>query len=312
VAPAVPAVAVPHAGELLGLLTALLWAFAATFFGIAGRRSHPTLVNVLRLPSALLLLGGAYAALHGTPWPGGLPGRVHLWLGLSGLVGLVVGDTFLFHAIALVGPRRAMLMLAATPAFAAVAAWLLMGETISPVGIAGMAVVAVGIVVATLGRDEGGGDFHRLPPAVLRRGLAAALVCALCSGVGNAFAKQGMNLAAGLDPLGATLVRMGWANLGIVLLLAGRGDVLRELPRLRSAAVAGPTALGVLLGPFLGMWAAISAIKLTETGVATVLMNSVPVTVLLPAWLFHRDPPSRAALAGIVLVLAGGVVLVLR
>ncbi len=301
-----------HAGELLGLATALLWAFAATFFGIAGRRSNPTLVNVLRLPSALLLLGGAYWMLHGTPWPTGLAARTHLWLGLSGLVGLVVGDTLLFHAIALVGPRRAMLMLAATPAFAALAAWGLLGETISPVGIAGMVVVAAGIVVATLGRDEGGGDFHGLPPAVLRRGLIAALVCALCSGLGNAFAKQGMAFGASLDPLGATLVRMGWANLGIVLLAAGRRSALRDLPGLRSLAAAWPVAAGVVLGPFLGMWSAIAAIKLTETGVATVLMNSVPVTVLLPAWLFHRDPPSRAAVAGIVLVLAGGVVLMLR
>jgi drug/metabolite transporter (DMT)-like permease len=70
--------------------------------------------------------------------------------------------------------------------------------------------------------------------------------------------------------------------------------------------------VAVVLGPFLGMWAAVTSLQLSATGISTVLMNIVPITVLLPAWIFHRDKPSPMALVGVLLAMAGGAVLFLR
>jgi len=297
----------------MALSAALMWGFGATFFGMAGRRSDPVLVNILRLPLGMILLGAAWFLTSHQWWPDGVSARSHLWLGMSGAIGLAVGDSFLFYAISNIGPRRALMVLAATPAFAAISAWLLLGETLDAQALAGMAIILGGILVATAFRDAGGGEFRDLPPAMLRKGLSAALVCAVCSGVGNTFAKLGMSGAgADLSPLAATLVRMMWATVAISALAWWRRDTLVHLPRIAAARVAWPLFGGLMLGPFIGMWFAISAIKMTDTGVATVLMNTVPLTVLLPSWLFHRDPPSRAALAGIAIAMVGAVVLFLR
>lgn len=300
-------------GELMAVTTAVMWGFAVTFFGMAGRRADPALVNILRLPLGLVLLGAAWYVTTGTAWPEGVPARAHFWLGLSGTVGLTLGDSFLFHAAATIGPRRSMVVLAATPIFAAVSAWLMLGESLDGQALLGMGIILAGIVVATVFRDQGGGEFRDLPPDVLRRGLAGALVCAVCSGVGNTFAKTGMTRAgADLAPLAATLVRMAWATSAVVVLLWWNRRSLRNLPRVRAPRVAWPLFGGLMLGPFIGMWFAISAIKKTDTGVATVLMNTVPLTVLLPAWIFFRDPPSRPAVLGILMALGGAAVLFLR
>jgi drug/metabolite transporter (DMT)-like permease len=300
-------------GEMMALTAAVMWGFGATFFGMAGRRSDPVLVNILRLPLGMVLLGAAWFITSHQWWPDGVTPSAHLWLGLSGTIGLALGDSFLFYAITIIGPRRALMVLAATPAFAAISAWLMLGETLDAQALLGMAIILGGILVATAFKDSGGGEFRDLPRATLRKGLSAALVCAVCSGVGNTFAKSGMT-ASGVDlsPLAATLVRMMWATVAISALAWWRRDTFQFLPRIRAPRVAWPLFGGLMLGPFIGMWFAISAIKMTDTGIATVLMNTVPLTVLLPSWLFHRDPPSRAALAGIVLALGGAVVLFLR
>jgi len=300
-------------GELMAVGTAVMWGFAVTFFGMAGRRSDPAMVNILRLPLGLLILTGMWMAVSHTPWPTGVPARAHLWLGLSGTLGLTFGDTFLFHSVATIGPRRATVVLAATPVFAAVSAWLMLGERLGPQALAGIGIIVAGIVLATTTRDQGGGEFRDLPPAVLRRGLAGALVCAACSGVGNTFAKTGMTRAgADLDPLAATLVRMSWATAAVVTLLWWNRRTLRNLALVRSRRVVWPMAGGLVLGPSVGMVLGISAIKATDTGVASVLMNTVPLTVLLPAWIFFRDPPTRPAVIGILMALGGASLLFLR
>lgn len=297
----------------MALCAALIWGFAVTFFGMAGRRSDAALINILRLPLGLLLLSAAWFATTGTPWPADVPAGAHLWLGLSGTVGLTLGDSFLFHSAATIGPRRAMAVLAATPVFATLSAWAMLGEALDARALLGIAVILAGILIATAFRDPGGGEFRDLPPQVLRRGLAGALVCAVCSGVGNTFAKTGMTrTGADLAPLAATLVRMAWATAAVVVLLWWNRRSLRNLALVRAPRVAWPLAGGLVLGPFIGMWFAISAIKHTDTGVATVLMNTVPLTVLLPAWIFFRDPPTRRSVLGILLALIGASLLFLR
>ena len=300
---------VAHLGEILALSASLIWAFGVTAFTAAGRRSHPFAVSLVRLPLAALLLGLVFMARGGGFWPAELSARQHLWLGLSGALGLALGDTFLFYAATLIGPRRASLMLTTAPIFATVSAWVILGERLGPLAMAGIVVIIAGVLLAASGRDGGGGPFRDLPRATLRRGLLAALVCGLGSGVGNTFAKLGMGDAA---PLAATYVRMAWAALVLGVIVAAVPSLRVTVPTLARKRVWTPLLIGVVLGPFVGMWLAISSLKLTDTGVATVLLNILPITVLLPSWLFYRDPPTLRSLAGVVVAVCGGVLLFLR
>jgi drug/metabolite transporter (DMT)-like permease len=299
-----------HLGEFLALATALIWAFGATLFGMAGRRSSAVLVNAIRLPAGGLLLWLAWVLSTGTFWPEGFTVKQHLWLGSSGALGLAVGDSFYYKGIMLAGPRRASLMLAATPVVAALVAWPVLGERLDVLAILGIAVVIGGIALATLGNDRGFGEHRDLPRGVILKGMAFAFVCAVCSALGNVLAKLGM--PGDTPPLAATLVRGWWAVFAMGLFLAGRRSVFLQLPALRDRRVWRPLSIAVVLGPFLGMWAAVTSLKLTEAGVASVLMNTVPLTVMLPAWIFHRDRPSPTALLGVVIAVAGGALLFLR
>ena len=298
-----------RSGELFAVAAALIWGCGVTAFTVASRRSNPFAVSFARLPLGLVLLGIAFFVLNGRLWPANVSPSTHFWLGISGLLGLTVGDSFLFYASSTIGPRRATLMLTTAPLFTTVTAWIMLGEKLGPMALGGIAVIVAGIALSISGRDEGGGPFRNLPPALLRRGLAAGLLCGLGTGLGNTFAKIGMGE---MDPLAATYVRMGWAALTMAVFVALNPRLRSALPSLLRRPVAAPLAAGVVLGPFLGMWLAISSLKMTDAGVATVLLNTTPLTVLLPSWIFYRDQPTPRSLLGVLVAVGGGLMLFLR
>lgn len=305
----------PHYGELMALLAAMIFAWTSVLFTKAGQRLGVTTVNLLRLPGGALCLLLSHLALTGRPWPADLAPLDQFWIGLSGVVGLAIGDSALFEAFTRVGPRRSMTMMALAPVFTVVIAWSALGEHLGPWAILGIVVVIAGVMVAQRGRSRGGREFADLPPRVLRLGLLLALVAAAGQGLGSVFAKLGMTGSggsAGADPLGATLVRMAWAAILYWAFQLLRGRTRGLAGRLRDRR--GLLYLGgaILMGPFISVWISLVAIRNTEAGVAQVLLGMVPIFVVVPAWLIYRDRPRPLTLLGIALAVGGGALLILR
>jgi drug/metabolite transporter (DMT)-like permease len=304
---------VPHFGEIMALLAAFIFAWTSVFFTEAGQRLGVRTVNLLRLPAGTFCLALSHLVLNGRWWPADMSTTEQFWIGLSGVAGLALGDSALFRAFTLIGPRRGMTVMALAPVFTVLVAWPLIGERLGGQALLGIGVVIGGVMLATRGSDEGGGRFRRLPRTVLRTGFLLALVGALGQGVGSAFAKLGMGPGGGgVDPLGATLVRMAWATIGYWLVVLPGTSAREVRERLRDRRGSLALVVAILLGPFISVWVSLIAIKHTEAGVAQVLLGMVPVFVIVPAWLVHRDRPSRLSVAGVLLAVGGGALLFLR
>lgn len=92
------------------------------------------------------------APFHGLDLP------VWLLVGWVVLLGTVAPFALMFVAIARIGPTRAGLLGTAEPALAGVVAWVALGEVLSPVQLAGGAVVLAGILLAVTARERPPGD----------------------------------------------------------------------------------------------------------------------------------------------------------
>ena len=87
-----------HYGELAALATAMFWTVTALSFEFASKRVGSLSVNLLRLIMAFFLLGTFNFFLRGKFLPVDANEFNWIWLGISGLVGLVLGDYFLFKS----------------------------------------------------------------------------------------------------------------------------------------------------------------------------------------------------------------------
>ena len=103
-----------YIGSAAGLATSVMWTTTSILFTAAARRLGTTMVNASRIAMAIVLLALANRVLSGS-WLPDMETRQVLLLGLSGIVGLAIGDQALFTAFVLVGPRVSMLIMTTAP-----------------------------------------------------------------------------------------------------------------------------------------------------------------------------------------------------
>ena len=296
----------------MALCAAIIFSWTSLLFTSAGQRLGVTLVNLLRLPGAALCLALTHLAFTGHWWPQNLAPMDQFWIGLSGVVGLAIGDSALFRAFITVGPRRSMTMMALSPVFTVIIAWSALGEHLGPWALIGIFIVIAGVMLASMGRDNGSGRFGSIEPKVLRTGLLLALVASMGQGLGSVFAKIGMSAGAGVDPLGATLVRLCWATLAYWIAVLPKQNIPLLVNKLKDRKGSAALAGAILMGPFISVWISLIAIKNTEAGIAQVLLGMVPIFVVAPAWIVYRDRPTVISLLGVLIAVGGGALLFLR
>ena len=293
-------------GEIAGLATSLFFSMTALIFASTGRMVGSQVTNRTRLVFALTYLIILNLILFGEPLPFTAEPSRWMWLGISGVIGLSLGDAFLFQALVSVGARLGSLLMSLAPIFGSVIAWTFFGETLSPLQITGILIALAGVGWVVLSHEEP----PDTPRGHTRRGVLFGILAALGQAVGLVLSKQGM--FGEFSPFQANAIRM----LAAVLftwawtLMDGKAGAtitaLREKPR-----VIGLIALGALVGPLLGVSSSLLAVQHAEIGVARSLMALPPVLVLPISYFVFKEKVGWQAVAGTVLAIAGVAVLFL-
>lgn len=293
-------------GEIAALTTATCFAVTALIFTSTGRAIGSQLTNRMRLTFALVYLVTLNLVLFREPLPFSAGSSRWLWLSLSGIIGLSLGDAFLFQSMVAVGPRLSSLLLSLAPIFGTVIAWIFFDEMLSAAQITGIALALAGIgwVVAS----------HEEPPDTphghTRSGVMFGILAALGQAVGLALSKQGMS--GDFSPFQANAIRILAAVLFIWALAAFDRTAGTRFKDLRSnPQVLGLLALGAFIGPVLGVTGSLLAIQHAEIGVASTLMSLTPVILLPISYFIFKEKVSWQALLGTVLAVAGVAILFL-
>ena len=292
-------------GESAAVATSFLWTISSIFFTSAGKRIGWLSVNAYRTVIAIALLAVTQMILLGTVVPLASLGQ-WFWMGLSGIVGLGIGDSGLFAAYLAIGPRRSLLLMALAPIFAAVGAYLMLGETIRELAIVGIGVTLIGVVVVILESEVRSGE----PLISSRRrasGVCFGLVAAFGQGVGLVLAKKGIDLIPGatLNPVSATLMRLllGASFIWVLALVVGKMPEVLSATRNRRGL--RDTAAASLVGPYLGITFSMVAVTLTETGVAQTLLSLMPVLIIPVIWILYGQRTSWRGMMGAVVAVLG-------
>lgn len=286
-------------GEVASLSAAACWAVGLTLFRGGVTEIGARAVNLFKGVFGTTLFLGLVLAFGFTA---GSP-RAQLEIVLSGVLGIALGDTLLFLALAELGAHRAALFGCLGPVFTALGAWWLLDERLAPAQVAGIGLAAGGVWMVVYDRRRADDP---APPSL--RGVACGLLSAVCQAGGVLLAKRAMEE---VDFLSAVTVRLAAATLALALLAVLRGELaptLRNLARPRMLRRLAPAAF---FGTFAGLLLMQLGIARTDSAVASALHSTTPLFTLPVALLFLRQRVGALAVAGSFLAVAGVALLVL-
>ena len=202
-------------GELAALATSFFFALTALIFTQTGHMVGSQVTNRMRLTFALLYLAVINVVLFREPLPFSAENSRWLWLSLSGVIGLSLGDAFLFQSFVSVGPRLGTLLLSLAPIFGSIIAWVLFGEVLSALQIVGILLALAGIAWVVLSHEEP----PDTPHGYTRRGILFGVLAGLGQAIGLVLSKQGMLgdfpvfQANAIRMLAAVIFIWGWTAL---------------------------------------------------------------------------------------------------
>lgn len=173
-------------------------------------------------------------------------------------------------------------------------------------------------VVTCCEKDKKNGFIKRLNPNLSLhlplKGVLLGIGGALGQGLGIVLSKHGMNFysesAAGTEavqyiPFAATQIRIitGVIGFALIILLTGRSKIFMKGIKDKSAnlAILG----GAFFGPFLGVSLSLMAVQHTNTAIASTIMATTPIIILIPYVLFYKKKVTWIELAGAILSVGG-------
>ncbi len=278
---------------VLALLASLVWGCSDFVGGLVSRRVRPiVVVGIAHLLALLALLVIAAGAGGYSADPGYLPWAVAA--GAAGLVGLVA-----FYRALAIGTMGVVAPIAGTGAVVPVTVGLATGDSPSALQLAGIAVACFGVVLAS-GPELSGGE------AAGRRPLFLALVAALGFGLVYVFIKGGSkhSVVMTLLVMRATSVVLV-LSVAILLFFKGFRRIREGVPtrgQLAMIAFVGVTDVGAN-----GLYGLASARGLVS--VVSVLASLYPAVTVLLARVIEHERMRRVQGAGVLLALAGVVLL---
>ena len=293
-------------GEIAAIVVAIFWSFTSIFFTIAVKYVGSIVVNQLRLILSCILLMITHLFIFGNLAPIGAEPFRWWWLGLSGCIGLVIGDGMLLQAFAIIGTRISMLLLSLVPIISTLLAWIFLHEFLN--------IFEIGAIFITIGGiswvvSEKNNSREKLSQKKYLVGILLGIGGAVGQAVGLVIAKKG--IVGDFPALSANLIRIISATLLLWIFAIIRGTAIPNLKYLKIKSAVYPIIGGSVFGPFLGVWLSLIAIKYANIGIASTLMALPPIFLLpLTYWIF-KEKINLRAFVGTMIAVAGVAVIFL-
>ena len=287
-----------HLGEFSALLTAILWVISGVFFERASKRTSSIAVAFLRMLFALVLISLLMWFTRGKLLPTDATPSAWLWLSLSGIVGFVVGDMFLFESYVRIGARISLLLMSFSPIITGILSYFIFGEVLQPMAILGVALTLAGIAVVVIMRGENNNLKLRHDPY----GVFCGVMGAMGQSVGTILSKQGMG---NYDAFAATQIRIIASIVGFTIFFMIGKHWQKLAVLIKDTYASLWTTIGAIFGPVLGVGFSLLAIQNTQTAVAAAIMSIMPVLVIPVNWVILKERIKWVEIVGALATVLG-------
>lgn len=288
-----------HLGVTAALSSALCWTITAVAFESAGKKVGSLCVNILRIFIAFILLSVFNLFTRGIALPTDASFSTWMWLLLSGLIGFVIGDLFLFQAYVEIGSRISQLIMSIVPPITAVTGYIIMGEKITLLGFAGMMITISGIAMVILTKGEAD---NKITFSHSLRGIIFAFIGALGQAFGLVFSKFGMG---SYNPFAATQIRIVAAMIGFTIVISVTKNWGKVFTGIKDMKAMRNITIGSIFGPFVGVSMSLLAVQHAPTAIVSTITSITPILLIPVSIIIFKEKVISREIFGSIITLFG-------
>jgi|GEM_PF-885282 len=305
-------------GYIIAFLSMFIGALSAFPFTDAAREWGSVAINHYRLIVALVILTPMCMALDHSSIAEifSSPSLMqYVYISSSGILGLVIGDYFQFHSMAILGARQSSIFVTLAPGAALAFGYFILGETLDTIGTIGIAISIGGMVWFLQGSSKAEDkllDVHEY--GSIRKGVIFGILSGLCQGLHLTLSKKGLLLDPHLSPVHATWIRVFAATTAYFIFTLIRGKLKTDvIDRIRAKSYVIPkatyaTIFGLVLSIILVMW----CVTLCKVSVAQTILSMGPIVIVPMAYVLYKENISYKTMLAATVSILGVFLLIWR
>ena len=289
---------------IFALSAAAIWSLTGLISTRAVRYFGSYNFNFLRL-LGIIVLFTPYAYFHWSPIY--FENSIIIAIALSSIIGIVIGDTFLYICLKRLGPRREALLFSIQIPCTILMADIFLNSLPSFYQLLGCGLIFIGIIVAiqfnkTIEND----DLENIQGNKLV-GLYAGIGLAVCQAIGIIIMKP---ILLNTDPITISYLRVLIAAIGMLLSFAflPKMNLLTKMKDLKQTSIA---ILCGLMGMGVGMTLFIIALKNGNPGVVSALSSTMPIMIIPFLWIATKNYSGHLSVLGALITCIGAAIIFL-
>lgn len=272
-----------YLGESFAFVTALSWVGSSILYEHATKKISGAALNLLKLFFSLLLVFFMSTYVQGNSVLFHIEAKSRIFLTISGIIGLFIGDYFLFRAYNLIGARVTLIFGTLTPIIVSLLGFLFLNESLNMNQLFAIAIICVGIALVVIKNDSSRKDSEK--PKLCTKGLVYGIIAILMDSLGIVFTKIG---SQGYDPYSVTETRIIPAFICFIIYITLRGEwsVVKE-------AIFNKKVLSTIFCATIistaGICSLILAMKHTKIGIVSTISSTSPILILPISYFFFKE-----------------------
>ena len=285
-------------GYVLAISAAAIWSSVALSATRIVRYFGSYNYNLLRL-LGIIIIFFPYIYLKWEPIY--FEKSIFLAIFLSSVIGIIIGDTFLFICLKRLGPRRQALLFSMQIPFTIILAEVFLQSLPSTTELIGCALIFLGIIIAIqFNRTIPNDDLENIQGNKYT-GLFAGIGLALCQSIGIILMKPAL---VSTDPIVVSYLRVIVA----AFIMFGSLFFIKNNQLLEKMKDYKKTIFSIFLG-FMGMGVGMTmliyALKFGNPGVISTLSSTMPIMIIPILWIVTKNYAGHLAVIGAGLTCLG-------
>ena len=291
-------------GDICAVASALFWSVAVILMRVSGLKVPPLPLTFFKIWVAVLLLMGTLL-WEGSPWVLGLTSQDYLRLVVSAVLGITLADTMIASALNRLGASLQALADCVYSPVIALVGLVMFGEYLSAWEMVGGALVVSGVFVGATRTVEIKKP-HDLWIGILLAAGAHIIMAVGILMVRDLFREHSLVWVSTFRFVVAGVVMLFWGALG------GRKKLRHLFLGFRTRETWKFMIPMSILGPFLATLFWVAGFKHLNAGRAAIFNQLSTVFIVILAYLILKEKFTARKIAGVLLAIAGSLVVAMH